>query len=152
MENNLGPKGAYDYDGSHKSPYEYDHQFNIPMHTAHLNERTIGIMITKIENLEDATKTAQISITDMIMSKKDTDHILDNIEHRMDSLTNDIKELRDMLKTLDTKIGDHVRSDTPIADFVTTKIGKWVIAIFGIALSALLLEIINRVKPFIFRK
>ena len=158
MEDNFIPpnkRGTHEYETSippPKGPYDYDHHYNVPHNSPYLSERTIGIMLNKIENLEDATRTATQSITDMILARKDFDHVLDSLDHRMDRFDKEMKELKEMIKSLGGRIDDHVEKDTPITEFVTTKLGKWMIAIFGIAISALLVEIVNRVKPFIFRK
>ena len=147
-------KNPYEYNviPPPNGPYEHDHHYNLPPNAPYLSERTIGVLINKVENLEDVARTATQSITEMLLNKKDVEHVLDNFDARMDRFDKEIKELKEMIKSLGGKIDEHVRVDTPIADFVTTKIGKWVIAIFGVALSALILEIINRVKPLMFRK
>lgn len=133
-------------------PYEHDHQYNFPPHSSYLSERTIGIMINKIEVLEDLNKTSQLALTEMLLNKKDVDHILENFDHRMTRFSNELKEIKELLKSLDTKIVDHVRTDTPIVDFVTTKVGKWIIALFGLAGAAIAIEFINSfVKP-LFKK
>lgn len=157
MEDDFIPpnkKNPYDYNviPPPKGPYEHDHHYNLPPNAPYLSERTIGVLINKVENLEDVARTATQSITEMLLNKKDVEHVLDNFDARMDRFDKEMKELKEMIKSLGGKIDEHVRVDTPITDFVTTKIGKWVIAIFGIALSALILEIINRVKPLMFRK
>lgn len=109
-------------------------------------------MINKIENLEDMNRTSQIAITDMIMNKKDVNHILENFDHRMDRFSKELNEIKEMLKSLDMKVVDHVGNDTPITDFVTTKVGKWIIALFGLAGAAIAIELINVfIKP-LFKK
>ena len=160
MENDFIPSSKksspYDYNvvpiPPPNGPYDHEHQYQYPPHSTYLSERTIGIMINKIEVLEDLNKTSQLALTEMLMNKKDVDHILENFDHRITRFSNELKDIKELLKSLDTKIADHVRTDTPIVDFVTTKVGKWIIALFGLAGAAIAIELINVLIKPLFKK
>ena len=138
-------------------PYEYNHNYNISRdpqpYRLSVDHYKIGIMVNKIEVLEDSVKTAQMTLSDLLLEKRDFEHLLEKHSDRMDDLGRGIGELKDLIRSLDTKICDHVRIDTPITDFVTTKVGKWIIALFGLAGAAIAVEIINNyIKPIFIRK
>lgn len=118
------------------------------------NERELGQILTQLEYLRDAVKTAQLDITNSLLERKDTQHALEKISSSFTKLESHLNEfesrITNKVQTLNDKVDDHIKTDVSFSDLISAKLGKWVVAGLIALATVIGLSLVNRIaQPII---
>lgn len=126
-----------------------DQQLNERLYSLSLNDREIGALITQVEILRDAVKTVQITVTDILLNKKDIDHSLEDITKSFVEIKHYISNFENEINKLDEKISEHIKIDKPVFELFEMWIGKRILIWLSIGLTGVIFYFQNYIKEIL---
>lgn len=111
----------------------------------------VGRLMAQVEYLRDQMKTAQIDITDTLKNKRDIENNLRDISLSLDRLAEHMDSITSRLSAIEDIVDKHISNDIKPQDYVVSKVGKWALSVGALALGAIIMELINRFKGYLFR-
>jgi predicted nucleic acid-binding Zn-ribbon protein len=122
-----------------------------------INEREIGIIITKLEYLKDDVTSMELEISKSLLERKDFKHALDNVanlfsslQQHIDKIHTNVDEINTHMKELDSKLDSHISKDVGVFEEVSNRFGKWAISAILAGAGVILYELVMRVIKPIF--